>query len=131
MAKRGRRYTRQREKKFVPLIIVAGAVLVFGLLLYEAVRPKPGLAMPDLGNQHIVYPEKAKEKGISGTVFISFNIDVDGSVVDVKVVRKVHPLLDKEALRIIKKMDGKWIAGQQNKKPVKTNMVVPVKFSLN
>lgn len=60
MTKRSRKYRRRaREGKAIPLLIVAGAVLVFGLLLYEAVRPRPGLAMPDLGNQHIDYPEKA------------------------------------------------------------------------
>ena len=58
--KRSRRYSRRtREKKAIPWLIVASAVLVFGLLLYEALRPKPGLAMPDLGNQHIQYPQTA------------------------------------------------------------------------
>jgi hypothetical protein len=41
----------------VPILIVAAAVIVFGGLIYQAARPRPGLAMPDLGNEHIAFPE--------------------------------------------------------------------------
>jgi hypothetical protein len=34
------------------------AILFLGLLIYEAARPRPGMAMPDLGNPHIQPPEK-------------------------------------------------------------------------
>ncbi|MGC9349647.1 MAG: DUF3105 domain-containing protein [Anaerolineae bacterium] len=58
--RRSGRYTRRsRERKAIPLFIAASALVVFGLLIYEAARPRPGLAMPDLGNQHIGYPQKA------------------------------------------------------------------------
>jgi hypothetical protein len=35
---------------------VVAAVIVFGGLIYQAARPRPGLAMPDLGNEHIAFP---------------------------------------------------------------------------
>ena len=50
------------------------------------------------------YPEEAYENGIQGRVLVKFYVNVDGSISDVKVVRSVHPLLDKEAVRIIKGM---------------------------
>lgn len=43
----------------IPLTIIGAAVLMFGLLVYQALRPRPGMAMPDLGNEHIVYPQTA------------------------------------------------------------------------
>jgi len=46
-------------------------------------------------SSHTIYPIEAQQKGISGRVYVGFVIDVDGSVIDAKVIRGVHPLLDK------------------------------------
>jgi len=60
------------------------------------------------------YPMEAAEKGIQGKVFVSFIVEKNGSITHVKVTRFVDPLLDAEALRIVKrnaKMDpwsSKW-----------------------
>jgi hypothetical protein len=56
---KSRRARRKRRERALPAIIIAAAVLVFGLLIYNAARPRPGMAQPDLGNQHITYPETA------------------------------------------------------------------------
>ncbi len=56
---RSRRYRRLRTQRLVPIAIIAATALALGLLLYEAVRPKPGLAMSNLGNAHIAYPQTA------------------------------------------------------------------------
>ncbi|MBN2350041.1 MAG: TonB family protein [Bacteroidales bacterium] len=79
---------------------------------------------------NIQYPEKLKTSGISGTVYIQFSIGIDGSVSDVKVLRGLHPLLDQEAIRVIK-LSAKWTPAQQGGKPVKTTLTVPVQFRLN
>jgi hypothetical protein len=39
--------------------IAVAVVLVVGLVLYAAFRPRPGQAVPDLGNQHIEPPQVA------------------------------------------------------------------------
>jgi hypothetical protein len=60
MSKHTRRHrTRRGSTTTLPTILIAAAVLAFGLLIYEAVRPRPGIAMPDLGNLHITYPQTA------------------------------------------------------------------------
>ena len=60
MSKRTRRYrARHQSNSTLPTIVIAAAVLAFGLLIYEAARPRPGIAMPDLGNLHITYPQTA------------------------------------------------------------------------
>lgn len=53
----GRRRKTQRD--MLPIVVVGAAVLIFGLLVFQAARPRPGMAMPDLGNLHIIYPETA------------------------------------------------------------------------
>ncbi len=76
------------------------------------------------------YPAKARENGISGTVYISFMVDTKGNVSDVKVLRGIGGGCDEEAVRMIKLTSGKWKVGMQNGKPVKVLMNLPVSFSL-
>ncbi|UCG27646.1 MAG: TonB family protein [Bacteroidales bacterium] len=79
--------------------------------------------------QHLKYPESLKGSGIKGNVFVEFLVDIDGSVKEVKVIRGIHPLLDKEAIRLIRLTSKKWKPGKQNGKPVIVQMVIPVKFA--
>ena len=58
-----------------------------------------------------------------------FLVDVDGSVKEVKIIRGIHPLMDKEAIRVIKLTSKKWKPGRMNGEPVKVRMVIPVKFA--
>jgi len=77
-----------------------------------------------------VYPPVAQENGITGRVYVEFTIERDGSVADVRVVRGVDPLLDAEALRVIK-MSPKWTPGMQRGKAVKVKYTFPFFFQLN
>jgi Ca-activated chloride channel family protein len=79
---------------------------------------------------HIVYPEEAKKLKISGTVFVEFEVNTDGTIGKISIVRSVNTLLDQEAMRVIKLTNGKWKPGMQSGKKVKTSMVIPVKFQL-
>lgn len=79
---------------------------------------------------NIQYPAEAQQKGIHGTVIISFIVEKDGSLSDVQVVRSVDQSLDNEAVKVIKKMP-KWIPGQQNGKNVRVKFTLPVEFKLN
>jgi Ca-activated chloride channel family protein len=79
--------------------------------------------------KHMRIPDHLKTAGIAGNVFVEFIIDIDGSVKEVHVLRGIHPDLDKEAVRIIKLTSKMWKPGRVNGKPVKVQMVIPVKFS--
>ena len=61
-------------------------------------------------SQNVKYPEVAAENGISGTVYVSFVVEPDGSVSNVKLVRGVDPALDQEAIRVIQS-SPKWEPG--------------------
>lgn len=78
--------------------------------------------------RNIKYPADAKNAYIMGKVFLSFVVEKDGSLVDVKVERKLYPSLDAEALRIIK-FAPKWIAGMQHGFPVRVKYNIPIVFS--
>jgi TonB family protein len=78
---------------------------------------------------NIQYPAIAKENKISGTVYLSFTIEKDGTINDVKVDRKLGFGTDEEAVRVVK-LSQKWIPGVQNGKPVNVKYNIPVKFSL-
>lgn len=77
----------------------------------------------------LVYPDEAIRNDIQGVVYVRFVIDVDGSIIDAKIVKGVHKKLDNEALRIVSKMP-KWKPGLFEGKYVKTEFVLPVNFKL-
>ena len=77
---------------------------------------------------HVKYPKYAKEAGIEGTVMVHFIIDTNGKISDAHVHQSVHPVLDAEAVRIIKK-SPKWKPGKKDGKPVKVGFNMPVAFN--
>ncbi|MBQ7663223.1 MAG: energy transducer TonB [Prevotella sp.] len=80
-------------------------------------------------SDNIKYPSIAEENGIQGRVVCTFVVERDGSVTDIQVARSVDPSLDKEAIRVLKKMP-KWIPGKQNGSAVRVKYTVPVTFRL-
>ena len=79
--------------------------------------------------ENLQYPITAKEKGISGDVRVSYIIDKDGSIIDVKVIESVDPDLDKEAVRLISSMP-KWKPGIRKSKYVKMRTSTVIRFEL-
>lgn len=79
--------------------------------------------------QNIRYPDDAKKKNIQGKVFLTFIVEKDGSITDVKVLRGVSPDIDAEAVRVISN-SPKWNPGLLNGKPVRVQYVVPLSFAL-
>ena len=73
------------------------------------------------------YPDSAFKKKITGMVQIGFVITTDGLIEDVKVIKSVHPLLDAEALRVVKSMPS-WDPGRQHNVPVRVSYILPIKF---
>ena len=56
--------------------------------------PGGNKAMFEFLRNNIEYPPKAKAKNIQGKVYVNFTISKDGTIGDVKVLRKAHKLLD-------------------------------------
>ncbi|MBK8499036.1 MAG: energy transducer TonB [Flavobacteriales bacterium] len=77
----------------------------------------------------VKYPQMATDAGISGTVYLSFEVDKDGKIKDVKVLRGIGGGCDEEAIRVVKAMPT-WTPGKQRGKPVRVQFTLPVKFTL-
>lgn len=74
------------------------------------------------------YPKKARQKNITGKVFVIFFIEKDGSI-KVANVRGPHEILENEAKRIIELLP-KMTPGKQKGVPIRMSMAIPISFSL-
>ena len=79
--------------------------------------------------RNLVYPEIAKENGVSGRVMLQFTINPDGSLSNIVVLRGVDESLDKEAVRVVSQ-SPKWTPGRQRDRAVKVSYTFPVIFQL-
>ena len=102
---------------------------------FELVEEKPSFMGGDANafskwvNERLVYPEIAKENGVSGRVTLQFTVETDGMVTNVKVLNGVDPSLDREAVRVVSR-SPRWKPGMQDGKPVKVTYTFPVIFQL-
>ncbi|MGB0882403.1 MAG: energy transducer TonB [Vicingaceae bacterium] len=80
--------------------------------------------------KNVQYPDSAREENIQGKVYLTFVVDTTGKLDDISVIKSVHPSLDKEAIRVIKKMP-KWKPGTQKGKPVRVKFNLPINFKLD
>ena len=78
----------------------------------------------------IEYPQMARESGIQGRVFVTFVVEKDGNITDVRILRGIGGGCDEEAVRVIKNMP-KWVPGKQRGKPVRVQFNMPILFKLN
>jgi TonB family protein len=78
---------------------------------------------------HVVYPEEAKKNNISGKVYVGFVVDTKGKIKDVSIAKSADPLLDAEAMRVIKGMP-KWTPGKHKGEKVNVAFKVPINFFL-
>lgn len=101
------------------------------LTVAEVMPTYPGgeKAMKDFIKNNLNYPAKAKEAGISGTVYFEVVVGKDGTLGNSKVARGVSAELDAAALEVVKKL-GKFNPGSNGGKPVAVKLVLPVRFML-
>ena len=102
--------------------------------VFEVVEQMPSFpggpsALMKYLSENIKYPVVAQENGVQGRVVVSFVVERDGSITDVKVARSVDPSLDREAMRVVRSMPH-WIPGKQNGSAVRVKYNVPVSFRL-
>ena len=79
--------------------------------------------------RNLVYPQQAKEQGVEGTVIVSFTVEKDGSISNLKVLRDIGGGCGAEAVRVLMKMP-KWKPGKQRGVAVRTQFHLPIKFNL-
>ncbi|PJB16072.1 MAG: energy transducer TonB [Flavobacteriales bacterium CG_4_9_14_3_um_filter_32_8] len=99
--------------------------------IVESMPEFPGgtTKMMEYLRDNVKYPPAAKANGITGKVFVNFTIGKNGEIRDIKIIRGVHDLLDKEAIRVVKAMPT-WKAGKQRGKAVSVSFNLPINFVL-
>lgn len=80
-------------------------------------------------SKNIRYPAQAKEGNVQGKVFVTFVVEKDGELSNIKVIRGIGSGCDEEAIRILK-LSPKWNPGKQNGKAVRQQYTIPINFSL-
>ena len=105
------------------------ATKVFDIVEEMPSFPGGSAALTSYLSSNTKYPVVAQENGVQGRVIVSFVVERDGSISDVKVARSVDPSLDREAQRVVKSMP-KWKPGKQNGSAVRVKYTVPVVFRL-
>ena len=104
--------------------------------IFEAVSEEPFMKKGTsrefgrLVNEMLDYPEEAKKAGIQGRVTLSFVVEKDGSISDVKLAKGVHPALDAEALRVVTECAENWIFERPEGIDGKIHFMFPVVFQL-
>lgn len=102
---------------------------------FQLVEQKPSFNGGDANEfskwvmKNLSYPEIAKENGVQGRVMLSFKVNADGTVSNVKVLRGVDASLDKEAVRVVSS-SPKWKPGKQRDRAVPVTYTFPVIFQL-
>jgi TonB family protein len=86
-------------------------------------------AMMDKIKENLQYPKEARKNKIDGTTYISFIVEIDGTLSEVRIVKGFDATCDAEAERVVKLLNT-WIPGKQNGEPVRVRFVLPIKFKL-
>tara|TARA_B110000285_G_scaffold142462_1_gene159244 strand:+ start:747 stop:1337 length:591 start_codon:yes stop_codon:yes gene_type:complete len=86
-------------------------------------------AMQKFINENVRYPEIDRISGEQGIVYVSFVIEKDGSVSNVKIARGVTKTIDREAKRIVRSFP-KWKPAENAYGKVRTRVRLPIGFTL-
>lgn len=105
------------------------ADVVYTVVEKEAEFPGGFEAMNRFLSENIKYPTLAKQKNIQGKVIISFIIEKNGSISDIKVIKDIGEGCGEEGVRIVKLMP-KWKPAQQRGEPVRQQFLLPISFNL-
>lgn len=79
--------------------------------------------------RNVSYPAEARDSNITGKVFVSFTIERDGSVTDVKILRDIGGGCGAAVVEAVKNMP-RWKPATMQGKPISMQFSLPVNFSL-
>lgn len=117
---------------FVPVVKVEAEIEELEIFtVVESMPEFPGgdAARMKFLQDNIKYPQLARESGIQGTVYVTFVVETNGRVTDVRVLRGIGGGCDEEAVRVIQMMPN-WKSGKQRGKPVRVQFNMPIRFTL-
>jgi periplasmic protein TonB len=102
---------------------------IFTIVEEQPSFPGGEAALMEYLGKNITYPPMARESGIQGTVFVTFVVEPDGNVTNVRTLRGIGGGCDEEAIRVVRNMP-RWVPGKQRGKPVRVQFNLPIRFVL-
>jgi periplasmic protein TonB len=122
-------------QEFAPITMGAAEEEIEEDVIFTVVEDQPQFpggesARVKFLSDNLRYPTMAREAGIQGTVFVTFVVERDGSVTDVRVLRGIGGGCDEEAVRVVQNMP-RWQPGRQRGQPVRVQFNMPIRFMLN
>ncbi|MCX6231468.1 MAG: energy transducer TonB [Bacteroidetes bacterium] len=81
-------------------------------------------------DKNMIYPFSASEKGIQGTVYVRFVVEIDGKLSKIAIVKGLSGGFNEEALRIVGMMPD-WIPAKREGKPYRSGVLLPIRFRLH
>lgn len=91
--------------------------------------PNGTAAMKEFIRTNVTYPPSAIKNKQEGKVYVSFIVELDGSLTEVKLLRGVYEDLDTEAIRVVKSMPN-WTPATYNNQTVRSKCYLPITFIL-
>ena len=102
---------------------------IFVAVEQQAEVPGGQAALMKWLSQNVRYPETAQQNDVQGRVIVKFVVEKDGSIGTATILKGVDKDLDREALRVVKKMP-RWQPGKNNGVAVRSYFNLPVVFKL-
>ena len=84
--------------------------------------------MKEFIDQNLVYPEKARKKGVTGEVFTQFIVDPKGNLIDIEVTSSTDADFNEAAMSVLRAMPT-WNSGKQRGIAVSVKVTVPIRFT--
>jgi protein TonB len=84
-------------------------------------------AMTRYINENLRYPEEAEQDDVVGRAVVSFVVEPDGTLSNIKILHSLAPAFDRMAMLVVQGMP-RWVPGKQDGKPVRVRYNVPVSF---
>ena len=92
--------------------------------------PGGGKAFSAFLSKNLKWPKSVHDEDWQGVVTISFFVEKDGSLTEIRVAKSMGAAFDEEALRVIN-LSPKWIPAMKNNKFIKSKYTVPIKFYIS
>lgn len=121
--------TIMKMKRMIMSLVAATVIAVAANAKETPTYPGGEEAMKKFIAENLQYPASAIENEVEGVVTVSFTVAPDGTLSNFKIVRMIDPDLEKEAVRIVKKMPA-WIPADKDGTPVEAPAKVRIEFNL-
>ncbi|GAB3920807.1 TonB family protein [Mucilaginibacter myungsuensis] len=102
---------------------------IYSAVEQQASYPDGAQKFVEYVKSNMRYPTAARANNVQGKVFLTFVVEQDGSLTDIKVLRGVSKDIDEEAVRLVK-ASGKWQPAKLGSSVVRQQYTLPISFDL-